>query len=233
VTASRGVLGIDACPGGWVGIALADGGARAFFAPNVAALVDATAQQIAIDAIAIDIPIGVPPHGVRAADLLARERLGRRAATLFVVPSRAVLQAPDHAAAVGRCRERGEKGVSRQAFGLARRIFEVEDWLGQQPPGSRPVVEVHPELSFQEMAGGPLPASKATWSGLVARRKLLQHDGIDLPDDIGTAGLRAGADDVLDAAAAAWTAVRVSRSTARSLPNPPQDLDGVAAAIWI
>ena len=103
----------------------------------------------------------------------------------------------------------------------------------QQPPGSRPVVEVHPELSFQEMAGGRLPASKATWSGLIARRELLQQHGIDLPDDIGTAGLRAGPDDVLDAAAAAWTAVRVASSTARSLPNPPQDLDGVAAAIWI
>ena len=51
-----------------------------------------------------------------------------------------------------------------------------------------------------------------------------------VPDDLGPAGL-AGADDVLDAAAGAWTARRVAAGTARSFPT---DLDPAhpLQAIW-
>jgi predicted RNase H-like nuclease len=41
-----------------------------------------------------------------------------------------------------------------------------------------------------------------------------------VPDDLGAAG-RAGADDVLDAAAVAWTASRLAAGTAVSFPDPP------------
>jgi predicted RNase H-like nuclease len=40
-------------------------------------------------------------------------------------------------------------------------------------------------------------------------------------------------DDVLDAAAAAWTALRVSQGAARCLPDPPETFsDGLPCAIW-
>jgi predicted RNase H-like nuclease len=42
-----------------------------------------------------------------------------------------------------------------------------------------------------------------------------------------------GVDDVLDAAAVAWTAVRVARGVARHLPDPPERFsDGIDCAIW-
>jgi predicted RNase H-like nuclease len=42
------------------------------------------------------------------------------------------------------------------------------------------------------------------------------------------------ADDVLDACAAAWTAVRRTNGLARSLPEPPETFsDGIPAAIWV
>ncbi|RYZ25766.1 MAG: DUF429 domain-containing protein, partial [Propionibacteriaceae bacterium] len=41
-------------------------------------------------------------------------------------------------------------------------------------------------------------------------------------------------DDVVDAGACAWSALRLARGTARSLPDPPQELpDGRTAAIWV
>jgi predicted RNase H-like nuclease len=95
------------------------------------------------------------------------------------------------------------------------------------------VVEVHPEVTFTELAGSPLAESKKTWAGAMRRRRLLAAAGLDLPDDLGPAALRAGVDDVLDAAAAAWTARRVLDRTASSLPAEPESVsNGAKAAIW-
>jgi predicted RNase H-like nuclease len=94
-------------------------------------------------------------------------------------------------------------------------------------------MEVHPEASFAELAGAPLGASKSTWAGIALRRQLLAAAGISLPENLGPAGQKATVDDVLDAAAAAWTAMRVARNQARRFPDPPEIFsDGLASAIW-
>ena len=96
------------------------------------------------------------------------------------------------------------------------------------------VVEVHPEASFAEIAGSPLLVRKSTWAGAALRRQLLAGAGIPLAGDLGIAGEQAGVDDVLDAAAAGWAALRVARGQARSLPDPPEIFsDQLACAIWI
>ena len=69
------------------------------------------------------------------------------------------------------------------------------------------------------MAGAPLRSRKTSWAGAVQRRTLLAQAGIVLDGDLGLAGEQAGVDDVLDAAAAAWTARRVSQGSARCLPR--------------
>lgn len=98
----------------------------------------------------------------------------------------------------------------------------------------RPIVwEVHPEVSFQELAGGPLRFAKKTWAGAELRKELLRSTGIELPAGLGPAGEVAAVDDVLDAAAAAWSARRCAAGLARSLPDSPERFsDGLSAAIW-
>ncbi|GAA1817197.1 hypothetical protein GCM10009835_41460 [Planosporangium flavigriseum] len=54
--------------------------------------------------------------------------------------------------------------------------------------GRYPLYEVHPEVSFQAMAGKALPHPKHTWAGGSLRRRLLADAGIDLPGDLGDAG---------------------------------------------
>ena len=89
-------------------------------------------------------------------------------------------------------------------------------------------------MSFAQLAGSPLPDGKRTWAGVHHRRRLLAEAGVHLWDDVGEAGRHAAVDDVLDAAAAAWTAVRVATGTATTLPNPPAEYsDGWPAAIWV
>lgn len=240
-----------------------DGGAaRAYFAPRVADLVALADADGEVAVVAVDMPIGLPDglrgvhpgvhpdarpggpapprghegavptggRGRRRADVLARKELGPRWRSVFMTPVRAAIEADDYATAVAVNRRLTGGGVSRQAFGLKEKLLEVERWVRE---AGRRVVEIHPELSFARLAGAPLPHPKTTWAGAERRRELLAAAGVVLAGDLGPAGAAAGVDDVLDAGAAAWTAVRVASGEARPLPDPPEVFsDGIPCAIW-
>ncbi|HEV3452687.1 MAG TPA: DUF429 domain-containing protein [Acidimicrobiia bacterium] len=218
------VLGVDGCTRGWVAVALVDGEfADARLATRFGELVDDPAVIVGVD-----IPLGsAGPH--RAADAAARERLGPRRASVFQPPPREVLDFPDHAAANAACRARYGHGVSAQAWNLGSKMLDAEPhW---QAAAAR-IFEVHPELSFAAMRGVPLARSKRTWTGLRDRAALLDAAGVVIPDELGPAG-DAGADDVLDAAAVAWSAARIAAGRARCVPWPPEcDDAGRPVAIW-
>ena len=80
---------------------------------------------------------------------------------------------------------------------------------------------MHPELSFAAIAGAPLAASKHTEAGLVIRRELLARAGITLPPKIAGAAVN----DLLDAAAVAWSARRIAAAEAVTLTSPAQHAD--------
>ncbi|MBE3014159.1 DUF429 domain-containing protein [Microbispora sp. NEAU-D428] len=237
------VLGVDACRAGWIGVVPpagpGDGGAaRAYFAPRVADLVALADADGEVAVVAVDMPIGLPDgapggppgRGRRLADVRARAELGPRWRSVFMTPVRAALEADDYASAVAVNRRLTGEGVSRQAFGLKEKLLEVERWVRE---AGRRVVEIHPELSFARLAGAPLPHPKTTWAGAERRRELLAAAGVVLAGGLGRAGAAAGVDDVLDAGAAAWTALRVAAGEARPLPDPPEVFsDGIPCAIW-
>lgn len=229
------VLGVDGCRAAWVGIVLADDGR--VDGVHATVIADLVARAVAVSpgglaVVGIDIPIGLPDSGRRRADSLARALLGPRASSIFPVPVRAAVEEPGHAAASARNVELAGTGISRQSHGLRTAILDVDGWLraAARPPFA--VVEVHPELSFATLAGGPLAHGKKTWSGMELRRRLLVGAGIDVPGSLGPAGATAAPDDVLDAAVVAWTARRVAAGTAVSYPDPPERFgDGLDAAI--
>ena len=194
------VGGADACPGGWVFVALQDGEvAEALVVP---ALVEALDRWPDLAAAGVDIPVGLPEGGRRRADVEARRFVGARRSSVWFTPGRTVLESPWAAGL----------GVSRQAHGMRSRIFEVEALAG------RPLYEVHPEVTFRFLAGtGDLPA-KRTWDGVRRRLRLLEAAGIHLPDAVGPG---AAPDDLLDAAAIAWSAGRIARGEAATLPAAP------------
>lgn len=229
-------VGVDACPGGWVAVVVAGGGGGAGAALETAGAVHgATLEAIGgqlchADGFGVDIPIGMPTHGPRRADVAARRFLGPRRSSVFTAPVRDALAAPTYAEANAMARRVTGHGLSRQAYALAPRILEAELWCGRHPT---PVWEVHPEVSFAVLLGHPAAAPKKTWSGMRERRTALERAGVVLGDLPG-AGPRAGVDDVLDAAAAAWSTARLLRCEARSFPDPP-DVDvgtGRHVAIW-
>jgi predicted RNase H-like nuclease len=226
----RRVLGVDACKAGWFGITLAGGRTSAVVAPTIGELVELAEAADAVEVVAIDIPIGLPDRSRRKADVLARKAVGPLGSSVFITPVRAALHEPDQASATVRNRALTGEGVSVQAFGLKAKLHQVEAWVRRD---SHRVVEVHPEVSFAQLAGSPLTARKHTWAGAELRRRLLSRAGITLSGELGEPGRRAGVDDVLDAAVAAWTAQRVAGGTALARPDPPEVFsDGLPCAIW-
>ncbi len=224
------VLGVDACGAGWVGIALSGNQVCAYVDAQIEALVRQAAADGPLQVIGIDMPVGMPDAGLRRADIEARAAAGPRRASVFMTPVRDTLELGDYRAACEVNKQLTGHGISRQAFNLLEKIRQVDSWLPRAPCR---VIEVHPELSFAEMAGVPLAARKASWAGLVIRRRLLAEAGVVLPDELGPAGRAAGGDDVLDAAAAAWSARRAATGQARRLPAEPERFsDQIDCAIW-
>ena len=221
------VTGVDACKGGWTAVTLDAGGARE--RTRVRVRVGRTLGDLDLAGVTgIDMPLGLLGDGWRTADALARRALGARGVTVFAIPPRPVWDCANYAAANATCRKLTGRGMSAQAWGLRARLLEADavraDALQADTVQSdrAPLYEVHPELAFAALAGAPLAASKHSADGLAARRSLLAGTGIALP-----AGRVAGAaeDDVLDAAAVAWSAARIASGTAVVLTDPSQRAD--------
>lgn len=221
------VIGVDACKAGWVGFT---SDLRGYFGATIDQLVALADADGRLEVVGIDIPIGLPLTGDRQADGLARRLVGRRGSSVFPTPIRAALLASTHAEGSALALRGTGKGISVQAYGLRTKILEVDSWVRTV---SRAVIEVHPELCFATLAGQPLSHPKKSWAGSEERRRLLASAGIDIPADLGKAGEVSAVDDVLDAAAASWTATRYATGTADCHPDPPEHFDdGPEAAIW-
>jgi len=214
--ASR-VTGIDASRGGWVAVTLSGD-------DGVSVTVASTLDVLALEGVTgIDMPLGLLAAGWRTADLLARRALGRRGSSVFAIPPRPVWEEPRYADANRRCRELTGRGMSAQAWGLRGKLLEADAFRRGAKPQLHEVrlYEVHPELSFAALAGAPLADSKHTPSGLATRRALLAAAGIVVPPRV----RGAAEDDLLDAAAVAWSARRIAAGTAIILTDQAQRAD--------
>jgi len=189
------VAGVDGCRNGWV------------IASNNECIVVRALDEVIerFDLIGIDMPIGLLREGTRQCDANARRFLGARHSTIFSAPSRALLDHQTYESANSASRELFGKGVTRQAFNLFAKIREV-DALAQRFQGR--LIEVHPECSFAQMTGGPLPPKRQV-SGHEQRLALIESRFGHIP--VRLAG--AARDDVLDAYAVLWSTLRYSMGT--------------------
>lgn len=212
------VAGVDAYHRGWVAIVTDEGRVvRSLLAPTFRHMRERLGNAVLIG---IDIPIGLPESGTRPADLAARAFVGPRRSSVFATPTRAAIACPSYREA-----RQVLPSLSAQSYALRKKILEVEADRDER------VFEIHPEVSFAALAGGHLHHSKRSWNGQMERRRLLAGAGLVLPDEL-DAGAEAGADDVLDATVAAWSAGRKARGEAKTLPAEALDETESAVAIW-
>lgn len=212
------VLGVDGCKGGWIGALLSGTTISWRFYTNAASFL-----AEAVEAVGVDIPIGLPDHGVRRCDVLARQALPGQASSVFSAPIRPVLAAHSYAEARQISVGVDGRSLSAQCFGIVPKIAEMDLALRES---RLEVVEVHPEVSFARLAGHRMPRKKSA-AGALARVQLLTEVFGTLPTDVPA---QAGLDDCLDALVCAWTARRWARGEAEVLGG---DLDATGRVMRI
>jgi predicted RNase H-like nuclease len=214
-------MGVDWYRAGWVAVVLGED-VRVRVGVELGALIE---DVDGVVCVGVDMPIGLP-ETVREADLRARTFVGPRRNSVFMTPPRAVLDAATYAEAnVIAAGLLDGKKISQQAWALRKNIAAVAAVAERDAR----VIEVHPEVSFRAMTRAEVPYAKTTWNGQAIRRAALAAEGIVVPDHLDEAGGVPPA-DVLDAAAAAWSARRHAREASESLPAGwPRGRPG---AIW-
>jgi predicted RNase H-like nuclease len=208
------VLGVDGARGGWVAVMVDTEDSAGEDVTWLRFTTIAQALALDVDAVAIDMPIGLPRVGRRSCDLLAKRVLGRAHPRVFLAPPRDVLAATSYDDAGARHRAYTDgRGLSVQTWHIIDKIREV-DAVADDPR----LLEVHPELSFARLAGEVL-ASKHGPNGRTVRLRALARRWSGLRD------VPPGHDG-LDALAAAWSGERWLRGDAESLPGvaPRDDL---------
>jgi predicted RNase H-like nuclease len=215
------VAGLDGCRAGWVMVTWAgnhDVAPQATVIPHITAAL-ATAARI----IAVDMPIGLPHQSERQCERLARQRLGPRRSSVFAVPCRAAVEAPDYLSGCAANLDLTGKKFSKQSFMLFPKMREIDQTI--MPADQDRVFEVHPEVSFWAMNTQiPLDHYKKTPDGKALRRDLLERSGFPVARLQHPPWKKSAVadDDIIDACACAWSAFRIATAQHLSLPSEPE-----------
>jgi predicted RNase H-like nuclease len=228
-------LGVDGAKSGWIAVWNAGEGLDFDVYASAAHVVGMHPKA---EVIAVDIPMGLSDSGPRSPDVLARKFVGgRRSSSVFSSPVRGVLDSESREEASRRHREIDGRGFGAQAFGILPKIREWDSLLRMDDRARRIVREIHPEVCFAALGGnGGLAEPKKSAEGAARRAAILsRYFGQSSVNELlgRVPKSRAAADDVLDALAALWSAHRIARGIAESLPSPPEvDSEGQMRAIW-
>ena len=214
------VVGVDGCKTGWFAIRISHfvpGKWDACVFPSAAALFDEWGDA---SLILIDVPIGLPDseRPNRSADKLARRMLRQRGSSVFPAPGRAAIEAfrqggyQNYQAGSDANRQELGKGLSKQAWGIVSKVGEVDELLRSTNAARMKIREVHPEVCFWGFNGGnAMLYPKKKEEGIHERLEVL---GSIEPmvesiwrDTLAQRQRGVGQDDILDALAAALTAI--------------------------
>ena len=207
-------IGVDGCRGGWV--VAATTGVRVW--RTFVEVLDERA-----DVVGVDMPVGLPDAFERAADRDARAFLRPRASSIFPTPPRSLLAYDTYDDANTASKAAFGRGLTRQTFSLFEKLREVDSAVRA---GEKRVVEIHPECSFRALTGRVL-APKRTIEGLAQRVEALEP--VFGPIDVRLRG--AQRDDVVDAYAVLWSAVRYERGEHLTFGDGARDAFGTVMRI--
>jgi predicted RNase H-like nuclease len=223
--------GADGCKVGWIRLVKRLDAVEITLQlfPTAKALIFARPEPTVLT---LDAPIGLTEAGPRQCDQMARKVLGRgRASSVFPAPIRPALSASSQDEASELTQRIDGRRVPAQAWGIYPRIREIDSILRAEPGLQQRVREVHPEVCFWAWNGeSPMKFKKKKPEGRDERCALINgHFGpgtVERVLDQRPTGV--ARDDIIDALAALWTAERIARGEARTLPpQPPVDEMGL------
>lgn len=220
------LAGVEPVTGGWL---VAPGNLQGInLAPQPATVMATLAEVLdyrpSYSVVALHAPVGTVelPDDERQCDIEARRRLGPRAGSAVVAPSRALLRANDFEEA-RRLDPKMDIIRWRTLAKSAEAIQEVQSWR------QRTVFEVNPELALMTMNDeDPIPYPRRSQLGRKERIRILGHKlpGADRVLAERPPGVRE--EKLIDALADLWIARRVmARAIIRMTDPPTWDDEGV------
>ena len=225
-------MGVDGCRGGWLAIRLdINQSWKVEIFQDFAALWSCHRNSALI---LVDIPIGLPEDtNDRICDRAARAILGPRRASVFPVPCRAAVYAPDYGAAIKINERVTGKRIFRATWNLIPRMRQVDEILRADLQARRVIREAHPEVLFWGLnRGKPIAFPKKTEDGEAERLEALESVYPPAKALFSEAvetltGGAAARDDLLDALAAAITGL-IGGAKLQTLPaSPERDAHGL------
>jgi len=232
------IAGVDGCPGGWLWISL-DTQTNTFQARIFHTAAELLAHDPLLDAMTIDMPIGLVSAGRRRCDELARDLLGNRHMCVSNAPLRSALYAPSRLAASAITLAATNREVGAHEWALYPKIINLD--IVMTPAQQRWCFEIHPELSFHQWNNGAaLQDSKDSAPGRQAREVLIEAQWPGARQTVIQQFVQQHVhanwyepDDVNDAFAALWTAQRIASRIAQRIPiAPPIDARGLRMEMW-
>ena len=223
------MAGVDGCRAGWVWFKVeVTSLATSVEVVDLSKLLSDRPSDLA--RLGIDIPIGLL-DGSRACDKEARRLLGQpRGTSVFPAPCRAAVQAETYEEASAINRQVTGRDLSQQAFHIGSKIKLVDDVI--TPDRQQWAFEVHPEVCFWVLNGErPMAHNKKTEAGRNKRIDLLRTKFPEIQRHLLNRPPGVGKDDLLDSAAAAWTALRRHRGEAVPICTAECDEKGLAVTI--
>jgi predicted RNase H-like nuclease len=235
------VVGVDGCRIGWISVRIdAAGDAHAEVFTDIRSAWSGWRRAGPVALALIDIPIGLRDSGPqpRLCEPEARRLLGPRRSSVFTPPLRSSLQFETYAAASANNHALSGRRLSKQAWGIAPKIREVDAFLADNVEARGRLRESHPEVMFAALNGGsPMRHAKRTRQGIEERMVLATHRLSAAPETF--ACVRAdypkrevAADDILDALILAIGATQCVRRGSKTLPvEPERDARGLPMEI--
>lgn len=232
------VIGVDGCRSGWLAVRSQGGcecGCQVRVIPSIREVWMWGGGEALI---LVDVPVGLSDAGSRLCDSEARRRLGfPRSTSVFSPPVRRALLASGWREAADMNERLTGKRISQQAWGIAQKIREVDEFLRANPQRQRRFREVHPELLFWSLNGQRamrMPkrraAGRAERLALLANywpavRRVFERERRQLR------GQGAAADDLIDALLCV-VAAHACAARFQALPKePPLDSAGLRMEI--
>lgn len=226
------LVGVDGCPAGW----LAAVETRDVISVEVFATFGELVRTYkTASRILVDMPIGLPTSTCpgRICDKLARKVLGRRASSVFSPPCGKAAAATSLSEARQINILEVGKSISAQAWGICRKIAEVDRSLRSDPVAAAKVFEVHPEICFWALNGKrPMNQAKKNLQGRQERLTLLTT-WEPRTEELFQQAMRlykrrdVQADDILDALVALVTGRAVDGALGSLPEDPPVDSNGL------
>jgi len=218
-------VGIDGCSAGWFLVSL--DGRQHWQIEICATIAEVWQKHQGAELILIDIPIGLPHWRARRCDTEARKVLKNRRSSVFPVPSRDAIQAPDYQAACDINQRILGRKLSIQVWNISKKIKQLDDFLSDNEPAQQKIRESHPEICFWALAGGtPMSHPKRSEPGRRERLDLLGK-AVPAAEEIYNAAVQQftrkqlARDDILDALALAVTAA-APITTLATFPEQPE-----------